>query len=161
MTREELVTSGTHRHIRVSFRSRSVPELGRSPSPEPNRTLDDEGSFRQCPATLQAYRVSKPSSQSRTERLDHSRQIPVPSLCKQTFRKQVEKVVHQHLNSLHMTKLTKRNHRLLLLGSDGLSSSTAEKDQLQTYFERSKRTWYRCVDLAPSIPSDASNLGET
>ena len=24
-----------------------------------------------------------------------------------------------------------------------------------------KHTWYRCADLEPSIPSDASNLGET
>ena len=24
-----------------------------------------------------------------------------------------------------------------------------------------EHTWYRCADLEPSIPSDASNLGET
>jgi hypothetical protein len=27
--------------------------------------------------------------------------------------------------------------------------------------EETKHTWYRCADLEPSIPSDASNLGET
>jgi hypothetical protein len=95
----------------------------------------------------------------------------------------VEKVVHQHLNSLHMTNLEPGNPHYFFLAAMVfprrplkrasacvLSGDISDKVVEEERWTRERRvddkrgnrhTWYRCADLEPSIPSDASNLGET